>query len=219
MKTFIASLLALLAVTPQRTLDEFFNDFPPRWVRNNPNLAVSSRYTGDERDRLEQQLAPETMEYKKSRILMVGYGPPSTGFSLALKRIGDRLKARLGDEVDIKYVYNVLHLGYREDDLNWMVADGVLTLAYQSSGYFTPEVPDLGVADLPYLFPNVQAARAAIDGRFGQALAATLEAGLNCRVLGYFEAGFSQLSNALRPVHTPADMKGMRIRVRPSKVP
>jgi len=140
MKTFIASLLALLAVTPQRTLDEFFNDFTARWVRNNPNLAVSSRYTGDERDRLEQQLAPETMEYKKSRILMVGYGPPSTGFSLALKRIGDRLKARLGDEVDVKYVYNILDLGYREDDINWLVEEGVLTLGYQSSGYFSESV-------------------------------------------------------------------------------
>jgi tripartite ATP-independent transporter DctP family solute receptor len=165
-----------------------------------------------------QQTAPASATKRPIRIVMGGYSPSSTAFSLALKRIGDRLKAGLGGEVDIKYVYNVLDLGYREDDLNWMVADGVLTLAYQSSGYFTPEVPDLGVADLPYLFPNVQAARAAIDGRFGQALAATLEAGLNCRVLGYFEAGFSQLSNALRPVHTPADMKGMRIRVRPSKV-
>jgi len=102
---------------------------------------------------------------------MGGYSPSSTGFSLALKRIGDRLKARFGNEVDIKYVYNVLDLGYREDDLNWMVEDGVLTLAYQSSGYFTNQVPDLGVADLPYLFPNVQAARAAID-RLGQALGA-----------------------------------------------
>jgi len=165
-----------------------------------------------------QRTAPASATKRPIRIVMGGYSPSSTAFSLALKRIGDRLKARLGDEVDIKYVYNVLDLGYREDDLNWMVADGVLTLAYQSSGYFTPEVPDLGVADLPYLFPDVQAARAAIDGRFGLALAATLEAGLNCRVLGYFEAGFSQLSNALRPVHAPADMKGMRIRVRPSKV-
>ena len=165
-----------------------------------------------------QRTAPASATKRPIRIVMGGYSPSSTAFSLALKRIGDRLKARLGDEVDIKYVYNVLDLGYREDDLNWMVADGVLTLAYQSSGYFTPEVPDLGVADLPYLFPDVQAARAAIDGRFGLALTATLEAGLNCRVLGYFEAGFSQLSNALRPVHAPADMKGMRIRVRPSKV-
>src|SRR6058998_1372330 len=107
-----------------------------------------------------QQRAPTGAAKRPIRILMGGYGPPSTGFSLALKRFGD--------EVDIKYVYNVLDLGYREDDLNWMVEDGVLTLAYQSSGYFTNQVPDLGVADLPYLFPNVQAARAAIDGRLGQ---------------------------------------------------
>jgi C4-dicarboxylate-binding protein DctP len=165
-----------------------------------------------------QQTAPTSATKRPIRIVMGGYSPSSTGFSLALKRIGDRLKARFGDAVDIKYVYNVLDLGYREDDLNWMVDNGVLTLAYQSSGYFTPDVPDLGVADLPYLFPNVAAARAAFDGRFGQTLAATLEAGLNCRVLGYFEAGFSQFSNALRPVHAPADMKGMRVRVRPSKV-
>lgn len=167
---------------------------------------------------LAQQTAPRSATKRPIRIVMGGYSPSSTAFSLALLRIGDRLKAKFGDGVDIKYVYNVLDLGYREDDLNWMVAEGVLTLSYQSSGYFTPDVPDLGVADLPYLFPDVAAARAAFDGRFGQALAATLEAGLNCRVLGYFEAGFSQFSNALRPVHAPADMKGMRVRVRPSKV-
>jgi tripartite ATP-independent transporter DctP family solute receptor len=173
---------------------------------------------GARRPAFAQQTAPTSATKRPIRIVMGGYGPPSTGFSLALKRMGDRLKAGFGDEVDIKYVYNVLDLGYREDDLNWMVEDGVLTLAYQSSGYFTDRVPELGVADLPYLFPNVQAARAAMDGRFGQALAARLEASMNCRVLGYFESGFSQLSNALRPVHAPADMKGMRIRVRPSKV-
>jgi TRAP-type C4-dicarboxylate transport system substrate-binding protein len=150
-----------------------------------------------------QPVAPRSATRRPIRIVMGGYSPSTTAFSLALRRIGDRLKTRIGDDVDIKYVYNVLDLGYREDDLNWMVADGVLSLAYQSSGYFTPDVPDLGVADLPYLFPNVQAARAATDGQFGQALAATLEAGLNCRVLGNFEAGFSQFSNALRPVHAP----------------
>ena len=167
---------------------------------------------------LAQPTAPASATKRPIRMLLGGYGPASTGFSLALKRIGDRLKARFGDEVDIKYVYNVLDVGYREDDLNWMVESGVLTLSYQSSGYFTNEVPDLGVNDLPFLFADVRAARAAIDGRFGQALAARLEARMNCRVLGYFEAGFSRLSNALRPVRTPADMKGMRVRVRPSKV-
>src|SRR5689334_21853479 len=74
-----------------------------------------------------RQKTPSSTTKRPIRILMGGYGPPSTGFSLALKRIGDRLKARFGDEVDIKYVYNVLDFGYREDDLNWMVENGALT--------------------------------------------------------------------------------------------
>src|ERR1051326_7215006 len=82
-----------------------------------------------------RQTAPASATKRPIRIVMGGYSPSSTAFSLALRRIGDRLKARLGDQVDIKYVYNVLDIAYREDDLNWMVDTGVLTLAYQSSGY------------------------------------------------------------------------------------
>jgi TRAP-type C4-dicarboxylate transport system substrate-binding protein len=74
------------------------------------------------------------------------------------------------------------------------------------------------VADLPFLFPDVSAARGAMDGRLGQVLTAKLEAAMNYRILGYFESAFSQFSNRLRPIRTPADMHGMRIRVRPSKM-
>ncbi|HEY6361307.1 MAG TPA: TRAP transporter substrate-binding protein DctP [Vicinamibacterales bacterium] len=165
-----------------------------------------------------QQKAPTSATKRPIRILLGGYGPPSTGFSLSLKRIGDRLEAKFGEEVDVKYVYNILDLGYRGDDILWLVEDGVLTLGYQSSSYFTERVPDLGVADLPFLFPDVQKARAAMDGRLGQVLTAKIEAGMNFRILGYFENGFRHVSNRLRPIRTPADMKGMKIRVLPSKV-
>ena len=167
---------------------------------------------------LAQQKAPTSATKRPIRILMGGYGPPSTGFSLAFKRIGDRLEAKFGDEVDVKYVYNILDLGYRGDDILWLVEDGVLTLGYQSSSYFTTRAPDLGVADLPFLFPDVKTAREAMDGRFGQELTQRLEAGFNYRILGYFENGFRHVSNKLRPIRTPADMKGMKIRVLPSKV-
>lgn len=151
-------------------------------------------------------------------IVMGGYGPASTGFSLALKRIGDRLKARFGNEVDVKYVYNILDLGYRGDDILWLVETGVLTLGYQSSSYLTERVPDLGIADLPFLFPDTAAARAAMDGRFGQVLASRIEANMDYRILGWFENGFRHVSNRVRPVRTPADLKGLSIRVLPSKV-
>src|SRR5215831_15317827 len=76
MKSFLLSLFALLLLTPpQRTLDDFFNDFTARWIRNNPNQAVSTRYfSGPEQDRLEQQLTQETLEYKKSRIQLAEEG-------------------------------------------------------------------------------------------------------------------------------------------------
>jgi hypothetical protein len=75
------------------------------------------------------------------QIRMGGYGPASTGFSRALKFIGDRLTAEFGDEVDIKYVWNVMDLGYRAEDILWLVEHGLLTLGYQSSSYLTDRVP------------------------------------------------------------------------------
>jgi tripartite ATP-independent transporter DctP family solute receptor len=165
-----------------------------------------------------QQLPPAGAAKRRIRILMGGYGPPSTGFSLALKKIGDRLEARFGDEVEVKYVYNILDLGYRGEDILWLVEQGVLTLGYQSSSYLTDKVRDLGAADLPFLFPDARQARSAMDGRLGQVLTARIEAGMNYRILGYFENGFRHVSNRLRRIRTPADMKGMKIRVLPSKV-
>ena len=60
-------LLALLsAPAQQRTIDDFFRDFTDEWVRGNPSLATSARYfTGEEQDRLERQLTPETRAYRR----------------------------------------------------------------------------------------------------------------------------------------------------------
>lgn len=169
---------------------------------------------------LTGQLTPATASAatRPIRIVMGGYGPPSTGFSLALKQIGDRLEARLGDAVEVRYVYNILDLGYRGEDILWLVEQGVLTLGYQSSSYLTDRVLDLGAADLPFLFADARQAQVAMDGRLGQLLTARIEAGMNYRILGYFENGFRHISNRLRPVRTPADLQGMTIRVLPSKV-
>jgi TRAP-type transport system periplasmic protein len=152
------------------------------------------------------------------QIRMGGYGPASTGFSRALKRIGDRLTAEFGDSVDIKYVWNIMDLGYRAEDILWLVEHGLLTLGYQSSSYLTDRVPELGVVDLPFLFPDTTAARAAMDGALGDVLARKIEERANFRILGWFENGFRHISNRVRPVRTPADLQGLSIRVLPSKV-
>jgi TRAP-type C4-dicarboxylate transport system substrate-binding protein len=152
------------------------------------------------------------------QIRMGGYGPASTGFSRALKLIGDELTTALADRVEIKYVWNIMDLGYRAEDILWLVEHGLLTLGYQSSSYLTDRVPELGVVDLPFLFASTQAARAAMDGALGACLAGKIETRMNYRVLGWFENGFRHISNRLRPVRRSSDLAGMRIRVLPSKV-
>src|SRR3974390_629895 len=119
-------------------------------------------------------------------IRMAGYGPPDTGFSRSLKRIGERLQQRFGDQVDVKYVWNIMDFGYRAEDILWLVESGVLTLGYQSSSYLTDRVPELGFVDLPFLFDSTRAARGAIDGALGRRLAAKIEERVNYRILGFF---------------------------------
>src|SRR5277367_4239984 len=151
-------------------------------------------------------------------IRMGGYGPPTTSFSKSLKLIGDSLTAAFGDRIDVKYVWNIMDFGYRAEDILWLVEDGILSLGYQSSSYLTDRVPELGFVDLPFLFDQRDRARAAVDGALGRFLAERIEARVNYRILGYFENGFRHISNRLRTLHTPADLKGMRIRVLPSEV-
>lgn len=152
------------------------------------------------------------------QIRMGGYGPATTSFSKALVFIGDGLKKRFGDRVEVHYVFNIMDLGYRSEDILWLVESGLLTLGYQSSSYLTDRVPELGFVDLPFLFKDNAQARAAMDGALGAYLVDKVEQRMNYRVLGWFENGFRDMSNRLRPARTPDDLNGMTMRVLPSEV-
>ncbi|MBO6784979.1 MAG: TRAP transporter substrate-binding protein [Alphaproteobacteria bacterium] len=150
------------------------------------------------------------------QIRMGGYGPPTTTHSRALKFIGDRLESQFGNGVDIKYVWNIMDFGYRADEILWLTECGILTMSYQSTSYLTDRVPELGFVDLPFLFDDLDHARGAFDGDLGAHLNACIEREYNYRMLGYFENGFRHISNRLRPIHLPADLKDMKIRMLPS---
>jgi TRAP-type C4-dicarboxylate transport system substrate-binding protein len=154
-----------------------------------------------------------------TQIVMGGYGPPTTTHSRALKMIGDRLTAQFGDAVDVKYVWNVMDFGYKGEEVLWMSERGLLTLAYQSTSYLTERVPELEFADLPFLFASLEEARAAMDGAFGAWMTRAIEQRVpGYKMLGYFENGYRHISNRLRAVQRPADLKGMTIRSLPSRM-
>jgi len=153
------------------------------------------------------------------QIRMGGYGPASTTCSRGLKIMGGCLERDLGKAVDVKYIWNVMDLGYKGGDLLWMAEHGILTLSYQSTSYLADRVPELDVADLPFLFDGIDQARAAMDGKFGAWMTRKIEERIpKYKVLGYFENGYRHVSNKLRPVRALSDLRSMKVRLMPGPI-
>ena len=72
--------------------------------------------------------------------------------------------------------------------------------------------PALGVFDLPFLFASNEEADAVLDGEFGTMISEKLPAS-GIVNLAYWENGFRNLTNNLRPVTSIEDLEGMRVRV------
>ena len=52
-----------------RSIADFFREFTDDWVRHDPDLATAARYfSGAEQDRLERQVTPRTLEWRRDRI-------------------------------------------------------------------------------------------------------------------------------------------------------
>ena len=67
--------LAIDVAAQEAEIDKFFDDFAAEWVRGNPNQAVRTRYfSGDEQNRLEQQLTPLTEAWQRERIELARQG-------------------------------------------------------------------------------------------------------------------------------------------------
>lgn len=75
---------------------------------------------------------------------------------------------------------------------------------------FTDELISVG---LPFLFKNRQAGYAFFDSEVGDQIADVIAEQTGVRIVGYFENGIRQLTNSKRPVTSPDDMKGLKIRV------
>ncbi|WP_226553709.1 TRAP transporter substrate-binding protein [Celeribacter naphthalenivorans] len=89
---------------------------------------------------------------------------------------------------------------------------GTVDMGVITNGPVANFLEDIAVFELPFLFPSPEAAYSVLDGEIGQELLGRLEE-VNLKGLAYAERGFRNLTNSKRPVNTPADLDGLRIRV------
>jgi len=128
---------------------------------------------------------------------------------LACKEFEKMVESKLPGKYDVQ-VYANAQLG---DDVRATeaVRMGTLELVATSASPLTGLIPELNVFDLPFIITSVKAADAIYDGPIGEKLASLMEP-KGIKLLAYYENGFRQLTNSVREVKSPADLKGLKIR-------
>ena len=79
-------------------------------------------------------------------------------------------------------------------------------------------LPDYGAFDMPYLFKNREHAYKVAWGEIGEELSEKLLKKSGLIVLTSYENGFRQITNNIRPINTPADLKGVKLRTPSSAI-
>lgn len=89
---------------------------------------------------------------------------------------------------------------------------GDLEMAGLTDATLAATVPEFNLIGLPYLWTSIDAAHEALDGDFGDYLNELLEEQTGIINLGYLDVGFRNITNSKKPVTTPEDLEGLKIR-------
>ena len=146
-------------------------------------------------------------EFKNS--LVVG---PTGPWGEAAAKFADLLKERTQGRINVKnYFAGQLFAGKQTNEFT-LLNQGVADFAFGSTINWSPQVKELNLFAMPFLFPSYRALDAVEEGEPGQKLWKLIEA-KGVLPLAWGENGFRQLTNSKRAVRKPADLDGLKIRV------
>ena len=146
-------------------------------------------------------------------------GAAGNQYDLLLHRFADLVKKRTNGRVEVKIFPNA-QLG-NELELAEGLRLGSVDFSTSSVGNIPPLIPKAGLLGLPYLIQSKEHREllADTDGRFYTAFAKMVEdTNVGIKLLGLVTAGVRNLFNSARPVKSPEDLKGLKIRVMTSDV-
>lgn len=134
---------------------------------------------------------------------------PTTAKGKAAEKFKELIEERTDGQITVE-VFPDSQLGSDREILEQMQSGAI-----QMNAPFTGVLPSFSkeyeVFDLPYLFEDRDHANEATNGELGSMLGEKLKSqGLH--VLGFWDGGFKHLTNSVRPIETPEDMSGLKIR-------
>ena len=146
-------------------------------------------------------------EYRMSLVLGTAF-PWGKGGELWANKVRERTNGR----INIKLYPGVSLIQGDQTREFSALRQGVIDMAIGSTINWSPQVKQLNLFSLPFLMPDYAATDALTHGPVGKSLFQTLEkAGVV--PLAWGENGYREISNSKHAIKSPADLKGMKIRV------
>ncbi len=136
----------------------------------------------------------------------------ATSWHLGAERFAQLLDEASEGELNVRVFPNAQLSGGDQMRQAEMVGRGALDLLITSAINVTPLVPEMAVFSLPYLYANYDQVDATTQGEPVELLEAIMEE-KGIVVLAWGENGFRELTNSVRPIRTPEDIRGLNIRV------
>lgn len=140
---------------------------------------------------------------------------PDHAYNIGARKYAELVAQKTGGKIKID-IYPATQLG-NERDLIEGLQLGTVDLVVSSTGPVGGFVPKMFVVDLPFLFRDRDHAYRVLDGPVGKGL---LDAFAVKEITGlaFWENGFRHITNNIRPVQKPEDLKGIKIRTMENKI-
>lgn len=150
-------------------------------------------------------LSAHAVEWRGWNIHPAGY-PNTTG----MDKFAELLDEKTNGEITLQMFHGGI-LGSQPDAVE-QVRIGGLQVGNFNLGPIGPIVPEANVVSLPFVFKDVPHMFRVLDGEGGAAIAAGMAA-KGLYPLAWYDAGARSFYNSIKPINTPADVEGMKVRV------
>ena len=154
----------------------------------------------------------EGKKTKKIVLKVAHNGPELHPFQKGYETFKEVLEAETDGAVEVQIFPNS-QLGSEEEGTQMVKLGLIAANAASTAGGLSTSVPEAELFNLPFIFRDLDHCYSVIDGPIGQDLARTVEEKLNCLVLGYWFSGIRNVWNSKRPVLSPDDLRGIKLRV------
>jgi tripartite ATP-independent transporter DctP family solute receptor len=128
----------------------------------------------------------------------------------AMVYMADRLKEKSGGKMELK-VYPSEQLGSERECVE-LLQFGSLAMTKVSAAIMEGFVDKYRVLGLPYLFESKAHAFKVLDSEIGREILQSGES-IWLRGLGFYDSGYRSFYTKERPINTPGDLSGMKVRV------